>query len=204
MWKALRHRVTLRTCNDFLSCIIVLLGLYIIAMPFLPQLAFWWQGRFYEPPAYVLQATSDKPSTPTAASRQLPKNNTLVIPKLHLEQTIHEGATARTLREGVWRLPHTSTPETQSNTVMVAHRFTYDGPATFYHLDKLQVGDQIFVYWDGKPYEYTVRASRVVSPETISVEAPTDTPTLTLYTCTPLWSAKDRLVIIATTTKEAL
>jgi sortase (surface protein transpeptidase) len=29
------------------------------------------------------------------------------------------------------------------------------------------------------------------------VEAPTDEHILTLYTCTPLWSAKDRLVIKA-------
>jgi len=59
------------------------------------------------------------------------------------------------------------------------------------------MGDELGIYWQGKIYTYKVNAIRVVEPTEISVESPSDSPKLTLYTCTPLWSAKQRLVIEA-------
>jgi sortase A len=80
---------------------------------------------------------------------------------------------------------------------LVGHRFTYAGAAVFYNLDKVKSGDQIIVYWHGKAYEYKVFNISQVSPNKASVEAPTNESILTLYTCTPLLTAKDRLVIQA-------
>lgn len=81
--------------------------------------------------------------------------------------------------------------------MLVGHRFTYDGNGVFYHLDKLKVGDQLAVFWEGKKYQYTVTETKVVPATATEVEDQTQDPQLTLYTCTPLWSAKDRLVVIA-------
>jgi sortase A len=53
------------------------------------------------------------------------------------------------------------------------------------------------LHWEGKPYRYMVKNILVVSPSQINIEEPTGENILTLYTCTPLWSAKDRLVIQA-------
>lgn len=102
------------------------------------------------------------------------------------------------LHYGVWRLPYTSTPDKGGNTVLVGHRFTYTEPqGVFYFLDKIRVGDAITVYWQGKPYEYVVMSTSVVPPTDLAVEAQTTTPRLTLYTCTPLWTAQNRLIVVA-------
>ena len=81
--------------------------------------------------------------------------------------------------------------------MLVGHRFTYDGPATFYSLDKVSIGDNIVVYWSSREYDYRVESIKVVPPTAIEVEAPTKDAQLTIYTCTPLWSAKNRLVIVS-------
>ena len=117
---------------------------------------------------------------------------------LGMEETINEGNSIATLRKGVWRLPHTSTPDKGGNTVLVGHRFTYSGQAVFYHLDKVKQGDRITIVWKGKLYSYEVKTIKVVPPTEVSVEANTKEPMLTIYTCTPLLTAKDRLVIQAT------
>lgn len=80
---------------------------------------------------------------------------------------------------------------------MAGHRFTYSGKAVFYYLDKVAINDNMTLYWQGKRYDYVVTSVNVVPPTDAKLVAPTDTPTLTIYTCTPLWSAKDRLVITA-------
>ena len=53
------------------------------------------------------------------------------------------------------------------------------------------------MYWQGAEYNYAVTAIKVVQATALEVEAPTDEDIVTIYTCTPLWSAKDRLVVIA-------
>ena len=95
-------------------------------------------------------------------------------------------------------MPHTSTPDKGGNTVLVGHRFTYKNPeGVFYHLDKVQLGDAITLHWQGNAYDYEVAEIKVVPANEISVEDNTAEPQLTIYTCTPLWSVKNRLVIIA-------
>jgi sortase A len=77
----------------------------------------------------------------------------------------------------------------------VGHRFTYAGPAVFYFLDKIQLKDKIYVDWQQKRYIYEVQNIKEVPPTALSVHAATNKPVLTLYTCTPLLTAKNRLVI---------
>lgn len=127
--------------------------------------------------------------------------NRLIAPAMQLEASILEGSKARaysTLNEGIWRLPSGSTPDKGGNTVLIGHRFTYTNPrGVFYHLDKLNIGDSVAVIWNQEKYLYKVRETATVPASATSVEAPTDNDQLTLYTCTPLWLPKDRLVVIA-------
>ncbi|MET1033370.1 MAG: class E sortase, partial [Candidatus Saccharimonadales bacterium] len=125
------------------------------------------------------------------------------IPSLLLDQRINEGNDASTLAKGLWRRPQTSTPASGGNTVIVGHRLTYSNPrGTLYHLDKVQTGDSIGITWAGKNYAYTVREVKVVTAAAIEIEEPTTKPQLTIYTCTPLWLPRDRLVVIATPEKD--
>lgn len=119
-----------------------------------------------------------------------------------LRETINTGPTIRELRKGVWLIPKTSTPDKASNTVMAGHRFTYAGPAVFYFLDKVQLDDMITIDWQSKEYTYKVSTIKEVPPTAVEIQNPSEKPMLTLYTCTPLWSAKNRLVVQAMLVKE--
>ena len=186
----------LRFLNHGLSVAVSVLALYILLAPFLPNMTWWLR---HSAPVKVIghakTVTLPKPTPQNAAPA--PQTDELLIPRLGMEEAIHGGKTIRSLRLGVWHLPYSSTPEAGGNTVLVGHRFTYAGPAVFYHLDKVQKGDHVGIWWGGKAYEYEVYNIEVVPPTEVSVETKNTEPRLTIYTCTPLWNPKDRLVIQA-------
>src|SRR5690606_14306871 len=100
--------------------------------------------------------------------------------------------------KGVWRDSAAATPDEGLNTVLLGHRFTYGGPAVFYHFEKLQVGDRIVVYWEKQKYSYEIESILEVPPTAVElVKKEVGEERLTLYTCTPLVTAKNRLVIQA-------
>jgi sortase A len=174
----------LRTLNNLLTAVVLLLAAYIMLSPLLPLFT-----QKLHPPQSVSAATAEIKQEPIAAEP------TLKIPRLDMKQQIHTGSTTAELNKGVWLVPKTSTPDKQSNTVIVGHRFTYAGPAVFYFLDKIQLKDKIYVDWQQKRYIYEVQNIKEVPPTALSVHAATNKPVLTLYTCTPLLTAKNRLVI---------
>ena len=180
----------LRVINNLLTLIVVGLALYIILAPFLPQAEYWVQE---ESPLKTWASQSDSVSDEADATVG---SNRLFIPKLGLSELVYDGS-VEPLSKGVTHRPRTSTPDRASNTVLVGHRFAYTERGVFYHLDKLAVGDELTLHWLTQRYDYIVKEIKVVPPTEISVEAPTDDPRLTLYTCTPLWTSKERLVIIA-------
>jgi sortase A len=187
-----KAQVGLRRFNNFLTIIIIGLGLYLIIMPLAPQLVFWYKQKTGKISDTIVYSDSGE-----AGSKPIPQDNRLVIPQMGLDATVNEGKYANTLKHGLWRRPMTSTPDQGGNTVIVGHRFTYKDPAIFYHLDKVKEGDNFALYWQGKEYLYTVKEIRIVNPDQIEIEENTDEPVLTLYTCTPMWTSKQRLVIIA-------
>jgi len=126
--------------------------------------------------------------------------NRLVIPKIGVNMPITGGNNDEYAWSlGAWIDPQTSTPDKGSNTALSAHRFQYRPPSskTFYLLDKLEEGDEVVVYWEDKLYTYRVTGSSVVTPYAAEVLEPTDNSTITLITCTPLFSTKNRLVVTA-------
>jgi len=191
----------LRKFNNGLSIVVFIVGLYLIVWPFLPKLDFWWKSITHSNPPLVTAVNK----TTKANNEAIPADNTLVIPSLHLQQTIYEGLPYVSLSKGVWHSPRSSTPDKGSNTVIAGHRFTYRGfergASTFYNLDKLKNGDQIVVYWKHIRYNYRVSNTLIVAPTQISIENPTSQSQLTLYTCTPLWTSLQRLVVQASLVK---
>lgn len=189
-----KPRSRLRTANNWLSWVVVGLALYIIVYPFWPNISFWWNGKTHNTPPLV-QANSSSDSSDSPSRETYPAENTLVVPAMNLQEVVNEGAGSWVLSKGVWRRPVGSTPDAGGNTVIAGHRFTYRGAAVFYHMDKVHEGDPVILYWEGKKYVYEVTRTYVVPPTALEVEAPTEEPRLTLYTCTPLWTSKSRLVI---------
>jgi LPXTG-site transpeptidase (sortase) family protein len=188
--------VKLARVNTALLILIILVNGYTILLPVLPGMVYWWQNRDGKQSVRLEQKI--RTLSNTRSKENTPADNRLIIPSMALDQPILEGKTARTLNQGLWRRPTTSTPDKGSNTVLAGHRLTYTNPqGTLYHLDKVRKGDALALWWKGKLYRYKVTETKTVGAHEISIEAPTDKPTLTIYTCTPLWLPKDRLVVIA-------
>jgi sortase A len=179
-----------RTINNLLTSVVIFLATYIIVAPLLPQ-ASWLITQ----QAPFGSATKVEAAV-LAEANGIIGNNRLFIPSLGLAEVIFEGE-AEALSKGVVRRQNTSTPDVGSNTVLIGHRFLYGNKGIFYHLDKLAIGDTIIVHWEINSFTYEVVDSLVVAADVVEIEAPTDDALLTIYTCTPLWTAKDRLVIKA-------
>lgn len=179
----------LKWINRLLLGVIILCNAYVLITPILPKLTFWAQTKVLDRNPISLQ--------PSAVPEIDRTRNRLIIPSLRLDQAIHEGLDERTVHRGIWHRPNTSSPDKGSNTVLVGHRFSYSDPAVFYNLDQVKTGEQIAYVHNQKIYVYTIKEIKIVSPQAMEVEAPTDENRLTIYTCAPLWSTRDRLVVTA-------
>lgn len=190
-----RLSFTHRQFNNGLSAVVIGLGLYITLLPWLPNISLWWNQLWSDGYVYHGQLSGNQDGDGLVDP---PKDNRLVVPSINLDEPIIEGANLGVIGGGgTWRLPHTSNPVDGGNTVIVGHRWSYSDPATFYHLDKISVGERFAIWWQEKEYVYEVFDSRVVPATELSVEAPSPEPIVTLYTCTPIWTAANRLVIQA-------
>jgi LPXTG-site transpeptidase (sortase) family protein len=198
--------ISLRKINNVLLVVVIAVNLYVISVPFLPQVLFHFQQN--QGKQQALEDSLKKPKAPTttsstSASAPTPapasQPNHVVIPSMLLDQKIVEDTNVyRALDKGVWRWPGGSTPDKGGNTVLVGHRFTYTKPkGVFYFMDKVHQYDTVGVIWDNKTYIYRVTGTQVVPPTQTSILDPTEESTLTMYTCTPLWLPKNRLVVTA-------
>lgn len=185
--------ITHRRFNNVFSIFVAFVAIYILIAPFLGDIAYWWGKRTNKTGGYVYVSKD----SPKKDLKNIPKENRIVIPSLLINQEIFEGSNALTLKKGLWHRPNTSTPNKGGNTVIAGHRFTYAEKPPFYLLDKLKENEKFSVYWQGKEYLYKVNKISTVSPYALEVESNTPEPMITLYTCTPLWTVRNRLVIQA-------
>jgi sortase A len=134
----------------------------------------------------------------TAAKSQKPALDRLIIPKIGVDIPIIESTNEEYgLSRGTWRIPDSSTPDKGGNTVLTGHRFKYLPPSnlTFYLFHKLEKGDIASVLWKGKTYYYRVKEKKIIPANDISILDKTDGSILTMFTCDPIYSTKNRLVI---------
>ena len=117
------------------------------------------------------------------------------IPQIDLEAVVFEGVTAPTLRNGPGHMPWTPLPGQPGNAVISGHRTTYGAP--FYDLDLLEPGDEIEVDTVIGTHTYTVRETIIVTPTDVWVTEPREGAWLTLTTCHPKLSARERLIVFA-------
>ena len=114
-----------------------------------------------------------------------------------------EGVTTADLKKGPGHIPGTALPGELGNVVLSGHRTTYGAP--FERFDELQPGDAVVVETRATWFTYTVTGTRIVQPSAIEVTYPVPgdrgaTPTkrlLTMTTCHPRFSARQRMVVSA-------
>lgn len=97
---------------------------------------------------------------------------------------------------------HTPLPGEPGNAGIAGHRTTYGAP--FGDLDELERGDHVVVTTATGTHRYEVARSKVVAPDDVWVLGPdplgTGADTLTLTTCHPRFSDRQRLVVWAEAT----
>lgn len=117
------------------------------------------------------------------------------IPTLGLEAVVFEGVGLDTLSKGPGHMPGTPLPGQPGNSVISGHRTTHGRP--FYDVDLLVAGDRIEVETALGRHVYEVRDSFVVEPTDVWVADDRSGGWLTLTTCNPKFSARERLIIVA-------
>lgn len=133
----------------------------------------------------------------TAQVLVAPEPTRLLIPAIGLDTPIKEVF----IVDGAWEvadyaagyLHTTALPGEKGNAVLAGHAGMRG--AVFRDLGALGQGADIYADAGGWRYHYRVRETQSVLPTQIEVLAPTDTPVLTLLTCTN-WDTQ-RLVVVA-------
>ncbi|MGZ7160198.1 MAG: class E sortase [Methanobacterium sp.] len=155
-----------------LSTVFIIAGMVIISMYTLVEVSYYASANTMD------QNRSDVPY--------------LMIPSIGIDQSINN----QSIDYGIYHEPASANPGF-GTVILAGHRTFHSSP--FLNLDKLKAGDDITVSWPGiGNVQYNVVKSYVVPA---SYQLPLEQgKTLILYTCYPLGSSKERLIIQASQT----
>lgn len=118
------------------------------------------------------------------------------IPTLEIDDlAVYRGVDRETLKKGPGHMMTTPLPGQPGNAVVSGHRTTYGRP--FFDFDLLEPGDLIEVETAIGTHVYEVRELLVVLPTDVWVTNPRPGAWLTLTTCEPKFSARQRLIVFA-------
>ena len=118
----------------------------------------------------------------------------LTILSANINHYVVFGATNKKLEYGPGYILGTSLPGTGGNFAVAGHRTTYGAP--FGNLDRVQIGETIIFQTNTNQYKYKIIEVKIVSPEDNYVLQNYGDDRITLTTCHPKFSAKQRLIVI--------
>lgn len=107
------------------------------------------------------------------------------------------------LKDGVVHYPGTALPGDDGNVFVTGHSSYYPWDPgrykdVFAALHNLEIGDEYFIFHKGKKYKYIIQERKVVPPSDVSVLSQDyEKKESTLMTCTPIGTAKNRLILKA-------
>ena len=134
----------------------------------------------------------------------------IVVPKLGLDEKVifnvdpnDEAQYVAALKQGIAHASSTSFPDENGLGYYFAHS---SNPSThvqfnavFYLLNKLELGDEIYIWHEQKRYRYLVSDKRINDPtDTGFLYQKYDQETIVLQTCWPPGTTKERLLVFAT------
>jgi sortase A len=127
----------------------------------------------------------------------------IIIPKIHLDAIVVEGVTLERLAYGPGHYPNTKMPGEAGVVGIAGHRTGWGAP--FFNLDRLARGDIVILETTKATYTYTMRDRIVVTPAHSEVlDGNPDSKAeqqLVLTTCTPKFTAKNRMILFLDLTK---
>ena len=119
------------------------------------------------------------------------------IPRIGVGKWVVAGVEKNDLKNGPGHYPETPMPGQLGNSAIAGHRTTFGQP--FFDIDKLETGDEIIVTTMAGRFVYRVTGQQIVSPSDYQVIATTDPTiaTLTLTSCHPKYTARERIIVSA-------
>ncbi|MCL2090980.1 MAG: class E sortase [Micrococcales bacterium] len=219
-----RHANPRRTADQTAYAVVGLLGELLITLG-LALLAFlvwqlWWtdvegnraQARIVEelygdapvpPPVPAVPGEGDPPVLPEPAHAE--RFAVIQVPRWAGEppRPISQGTDRPTVLDplGIGHYEGTAMPGDVGNFALAGHRTTYGKP--FNRVAELQTGDALVVWTPETWYVYRVTSTQIVTPTQTEVVAPVPgqpgaAPTqrlITLTTCHPMFSARQRYIV---------
>ena len=131
-------------------------------------------------------------------------DNTIYIPKISVKAPIiwgvDENNMMEELKSGVVQYTGTALPGQLGNVFIFGHSSNYWWVESAYNdifalLDKVEIGDKIYITYLGREYIYQIDNKKVVRPDQVEVMNPTTDETVTLMTCVPVGTSLNRLII---------
>ena len=118
------------------------------------------------------------------------------IPAIGVDTIVVEGIGPSALRAGAGHYPDTPLPGKKGNVAIAGHRTTYGRP--FNKVDRLKSGDEIILTTPVGRFTYQVsKAPWITTPSDWGVVAQSEEALLTLTSCHPLGSARERIIVRA-------
>ncbi len=117
------------------------------------------------------------------------------VPRAGARFVFVSGTGEGALKKGPGHYAGSALPGEAGTVAIAGHRTTYEAP--FRRLDRIHTGDEVILTMPYGRFSYSVEGSRVVSPSHVNVLRHVKHSRLVLTTCTPLFSAKRRLIITA-------
>jgi sortase A len=125
----------------------------------------------------------------------------LRIPAIDVDKIVVEGVHVSDLKRGPGHYPDSPLPGQPGNAAIAGHRTTYGAP--FNRLDELEQGDEIQVTTAQGAFRYEVQRQLIVNPDQVEVLDDFGDNRLTLTACHPKYSARQRIVIVASLAGDA-
>lgn len=117
------------------------------------------------------------------------------IPDIGVDKIVVEGVSRGDLRKGPGHYPDTPLPGQPGNASIAGHRTTYGAP--FHRIDELEMDDEITVTTVQGRFTYRVTGQEIVSPGDVEVIEDQGDDRLTLTSCHPKYSARQRIILSA-------
>lgn len=117
----------------------------------------------------------------------------------NVEEYDLEGVILKMLEQGVVHRPETQLPEQNWNFFLIGHSSNLPWIKSKYNnifawLPRLNEGDKVKIYYKGRKFVYEMYTKFVVPPTAVDVYGYIPWHNLTIMTCYPIWTDKDRMI----------
>jgi sortase A len=188
-----------------------LIGAIFIALALFVPIKTYWPVLKAEVIYQVTKKDNQKINNELVKITPVDSRFSIIIPKINANAKVVRNVNPyqpkeyqKALTQGVAHASGTATPDQNGNVFIFAHSAInwYQANqynAVFYLLNKLKSGDDITLYFENIPYNYSVDEIKFVSPTEVDyLSTNLNTNQLTLMTCWPPGTTLKRLIVVAT------